>query len=65
MFSPDGPDEDMQSKIAVAFWALLLQKPDDVADFRATVYHPGAGVWLHFACEDGEPRCVESEDENG
>src|SRR5262245_6601267 len=48
MFSPDGPDQDKQAKIAAAFWSLLLQAPDDVADFQATVYHPGAGVWMHF-----------------
>jgi len=65
MFSPVGPDQDTQAKIAAAFWSLLLQSPDDLADFEATVYHPGAGVWMHFGCEDGEPSYSESEDEGG
>jgi hypothetical protein len=62
MFSPEGPDHDTQAKIAAAFWSLLLKTPDDLADFEAAVYHPGAGVWLHFACKDGEPSCRESQE---
>jgi hypothetical protein len=65
MFSPDGPDQHTQAKIAGAFWSLLLQEPDDLADFEATVYHPGAGIWMHFGCENGEPSYRESEDEGG
>jgi len=63
MFSPEGPAQDTQTKIAGAFWSLLLQSPDDVADFEARVYHPGAGVWMRFCCKDGEPCYEESEDE--
>jgi hypothetical protein len=65
MFSSHGPDQDTQAKIAGAFWSLLLQTPDDVADFEAIVYHPGAGIWMHFGCEDGEPSYRESEGEGG
>ena len=65
MFSPGGPDQDIQAEVAAAFWSLLLQAPDDLADFEATVYHPGAVVWMHFGCEDGEPSYSESEDEGG
>ena len=65
MFSPDGPAKDMQAKIAAAFWALLLASPDDVEDFEATVFHLGAGVWMHFGCQDGVPTYRESEDEGG
>jgi hypothetical protein len=65
MFSPDGPDQDTQEKIARAFWGLLLEGRDDVADFDATVYHPGAGIWMHFGCEDGEPFYRESDEEGG
>jgi hypothetical protein len=65
MFSRKGPDQDTQAKIAAAFWSLLLQSPDDVADFEATVYHPGAGIWMHFGCEDGEPCYSESEEKGG
>lgn len=65
MFSPDGPDQGTRAKIASAFWSVLLQLPDDLIDFDATVYHPGAGVWMHFGCEDGELSYSESEDEGG
>jgi hypothetical protein len=65
MFSPQGPDQDSQVTIATAFWSLLLQTPDDVVDFEATVYHPGAGIWMHFGCKDGEPCYSESEDKAG
>jgi hypothetical protein len=63
MFSPEGPDQAARTQIASAFWSLLLKAPDDLADFEATVYHPGAGVWMHFGCKDGEPTFEESEDE--
>lgn len=65
MFSPDGPDQVTQAKIAAAFWSLLLEAPEDLADFQATVYHPGASVWMHFGCEDGKPSYRESDDESG
>ena|GEM_PF-1521958 len=61
VFSPDGPDQETQTTIAAAFWSLLLQSPDDLADFDATVYHLGAGVWMHFGCKNGEPTYRESE----
>lgn len=65
MFSPKGPEQETQAKIAAVFWDLLLQSPDDVTDFRAADYHPGAGIWMHFCCEDGAPSYSESEDEDG
>jgi hypothetical protein len=65
MFSTKGPGQNTQEKIAAAFWSLLLQSPDDVADHETAVYHPGAGVWMHFGCEGGEPSYSESEDEGG
>jgi hypothetical protein len=65
MFSPEGPDQGARTQIASAFWSLLLEAPDDVADFEATVYHPGAGVLMHFGCKHGEPTFEESEDEHG
>ena len=64
VFSPDGPDDSTQAKIAAAFWSLLLQEPDELADFEATVYHPGASIWMHFGCEDGEPSCRESQEKD-
>jgi hypothetical protein len=59
MFSPEGPDEASQTAIASAFWSLLLQSPDDLEDFEAKVYHPGAGVWLRYECSHGEVFCDE------
>ena len=62
-FSGAGSDEETKSEIARAFWSLLLREPDDLADFSARVYHPGAGVWMTFACKDGEPSFEESDDD--
>jgi hypothetical protein len=67
-FSPEGPDSSIQALIARAFWSLLLQEPEELADFSAKVYHPGTGNWMHFGCEHGEPYCEEttsSDDEPG
>jgi hypothetical protein len=65
LFSPEGPDRETQATIAAAFWSLLLQAPEDLADFEASVYHAGAGVWMHFACNAGELLYGESEEESG
>jgi hypothetical protein len=65
MFSPDGPDQPTQAKIAASFWSLLLQSPDDFADFEARVYHVGAGVWMQFCCENSELSYRESMDADG
>jgi hypothetical protein len=63
MFSPEGPDRVTQAKIAAAFWSLLLQSPDELENFEAKVFHPGAGVWMYFGCKDGELWYEESGDE--
>jgi len=60
-FSGLGPDEPTKGAIAAAFWSVLLRAPDDLADFRRRVFHPGAGVWLEYACVDGEVSCRERE----
>ena len=62
MFSPEGPDVATQKNIAAAFWSLLLQSPEDLDDFDARVFHPGAGVWMHFSCKNGEPCYGESQE---
>lgn len=62
MFSSDGPSHDIQAEIAAAFWSLLLQTSEELADFEEAVYHPGAGIWMHYGCEDGVPSYRESED---
>ena len=50
-----GPPEVVQASIARNFWSLLLAAPEDVADFRQDVFHPGACVWHRYGCRDGEP----------
>jgi hypothetical protein len=49
-----GPDTGTKDATAEAFWSLLLRDPENLADFEAGVFHPGAGVWLEYACEAGE-----------
>src|SRR5690606_12521782 len=51
----DPPDEEIQKTIADAFWGLLLADPTDVADCQNKLYHSGAGVWIKFGIEHGEP----------
>jgi hypothetical protein len=63
VFSPNGPERAIQDAIASAFWAVLLREPDDLADFQARVFHPGAGVWLDYACKHGELSLEEREDD--
>jgi hypothetical protein len=50
------PKLDAETKTAItkAFFDLLLEAPDDLADYALRTYHLGAGVWLNYACEDGE-----------
>jgi hypothetical protein len=63
MFSPEGPDTETQTKIANTFWSLLLQNPSDLSDFESTVFHPGACIWMHYSCKNGELEYSESEEE--
>lgn len=53
--SEDAPSEELQGMIARAFWELLLSDPTDIEDYRDSMLHPGAGVWLDFGIDDGEP----------
>jgi hypothetical protein len=62
MFSDEGPAEAMRRSIASAFWELLLQVPEDLADFEHRVYHSGAGVWLAYGCKFGHVYCEESQE---
>ena len=49
--------------IAHAFWSLLLEAPDELADFRFRLFHPGACVWMEYASESGEVSYAEYDDE--
>jgi len=60
-FSGVESDEPMKARVAGAFWDLLLSEPDALADFSGRSYHDGAGVWLNYGCENGEPFCYESD----
>jgi hypothetical protein len=53
--SVKAPDEAIQRAIAEAFWGLLLSAPTDLSDYEDRLYHSGAGVWLLFGVESGEP----------
>ena len=63
IFSEDEQVDEMK-QVADAFWSLLLSEPDQLADFEARFMHSGAGVWVIYGCEDGEPYCGEADDED-
>ena len=60
-FSDAEADEDLKSRLAEAFWNILLSEPGALADFEGRVDHFAAGVTLTYGCENGEPYCFESE----
>jgi hypothetical protein len=60
-FSPKETDDALKSRIADAFWSILLSEPDALAEFSAKFDHIGAGITLEYGCEGGEPYCKESE----
>lgn len=62
-FSQTEDDEHLKDRVADAFWGVLLSDADALADFNGRSYHVGAGVWLNYGCEDGEPYCFESDDD--
>ncbi len=62
MFSDHGPEEAIKRSIAAGFWGLLTEEPEDVTNFEERVYHPGAGVWLNYGCEDGRVYCDEADE---
>ena len=53
--SEDPPPEELTGRLAEAFWGLLLSDPANLEDYRDSLFHTGAGVWLDFGIEDGEP----------
>ncbi len=57
----DSPDEEVRKAIANSFWALLLADPTNVEDYKDKMYHSGAGVWISFGIENGEPFMTESD----
>jgi hypothetical protein len=62
MFSDEGPEEAIKRAIADAFWATLLDSPEELSDFEERVYHPGASIWLTYGCKFGHLYCDESQE---
>lgn len=62
MFSDAGPEEATRRSIADAFWATLLENPNELSDFEERVYHPGASIWMTYGCKFGHLYCDESEE---
>lgn len=65
MFSEqeDPPPSALTDRIGEAFWSLLLADPHDLPEYRDTMYHSGAGIWMLFGIEDGQPFVEEQDDE--
>jgi hypothetical protein len=58
----DRPPAAWCDRIADAFWGLLLAEPHDLPEYRDRMFHVGAGVWLVFGIEHGQPFIEERED---
>ncbi len=53
-FGETQPDEVVRAAIGAAFWRLLLAEPDLLADYEDRAFHPGACIWMHYGCRNGE-----------
>lgn len=53
-FSEQGPEPEIQSAIASAFWEMLLSDPEQLAEFSDKAYHVGAGIWMAYGYKQGE-----------
>jgi hypothetical protein len=56
-FSEAERDDDLKTRVANAFWDILLAEPDELEDFWAEFYHIGADIKVVYGCERGEPYC--------
>jgi hypothetical protein len=67
MFSEqvDPAPADLCSRVADAFWGLLLAEPHDLPEYRDRMLHIRAGVWLVFGVEAGQPFIEEYDEEPG
>jgi hypothetical protein len=50
---PESPPPGLMALISAAFWELLLDAPEDVADFADTTFHPGACIDIRFGIVEG------------
>jgi hypothetical protein len=62
MFSADGPEDDVKQQVADAFWEIIASQPDALDDCEQAVFHPGAGVWMHYGCKHGQLLVDESDE---
>jgi hypothetical protein len=53
--SEDPPPHGLQSRIAEAYYQLLLESPDELVDYENRMYHAMAGAWVAFGVCHGEP----------
>ncbi|WP_425618630.1 hypothetical protein NA78x_002339 [Anatilimnocola sp. NA78] len=60
--SEDAPSQELQAEIATAFWSLLMSEPAELEDYEDRMDHVGAGVWIRFGVENGEPFMFEDSD---
>jgi hypothetical protein len=63
MFSSDDePPLELRSRIADAFYGLMLDEPDSLTDYDNRLFHSGAGFWIEFGVSHGEPYFDEGSD---
>ena len=61
-FSDEGaPPQQLRTAIAHDFYNLILKQPESLVDYQNRMYHPGAGAWIDFGVDCGEPYMVERE----
>ena len=58
----DPPPDEVQAYVASAFWKLLLENPRELVEYSDKMFHDGAGVWIRFGVENGEPFMREEPD---
>lgn len=51
----DPPPPEVQELIAKHFWRMLFSDAANVADYESRMFHSGAGIWVRFGIENGEP----------
>jgi hypothetical protein len=62
LFCSDGPEELLRQQIADAFWKIIASNENELDDFEQSVFHPGACIWMHYGCKNGEVYCDESDE---
>ena len=63
--SDDAPPLELRGEIANAFYGLMLDEPDALADYDNRLYHSGGGFSIDFGVSQGEPYFEERMDDLG